>query len=163
MGYEPDLGAAVETFSGGRLSFNALGIGNPFSGIWLKAAQEPYDRVGGSITSLPERTRDAQGRPVIRFGVGHISFSQSLLVRAASAIERHAGPAGDGHRREQRTGCLQLFRHACRQRAAGNHEHGDHLPDRERNHRVRGMVRQRRPDLRPARRERGVDPLLIPR
>ena len=55
--------------------------------------------------------------PVIRFGVGHISFSQSLLVRAASAIERHDGPAGDGHRREQRTGCLQLFRHACRQRA----------------------------------------------
>ena len=63
MGDEPDLGAAVETFSGGRLSFNALGIGNPFSGIWLKAAQEPYGRVGGSITSLPERTRDAQGRP----------------------------------------------------------------------------------------------------
>ena len=26
---------------------------------------------------------------MIRFGVGHISFSQSLLVRAASAIERH--------------------------------------------------------------------------
>ena len=89
MGYEPDLVAAVETFSGGRLSFNALGIGNPFSGIWLKAVQEPYDMVGGGITALPERTRDAQGRPVIRFGVGHISFSQLLLVRAASTIERH--------------------------------------------------------------------------
>ena len=89
MGYEPDLVAAVETLSGGRLSFNALGIGNPFSGIWLKAAQEPYDMVGGGITALPERTRDAEGRPVIRFGMGHISFSQSLLVRAASAIERH--------------------------------------------------------------------------
>ena len=89
MGYEPDLVAAVETLSGRKLSFNALALGNPFSGIWLKAAQEPYDMVGGGITALPERTRDAEGRPVIRFGVGHISFSQSLLVPEASAIERH--------------------------------------------------------------------------
>ena len=89
MGYEPDLVAAVETLSRGRLSFTAVGIGNPFSGIWLKAAQEPYDMVGGGITALPERTRDAEGRPVIRFGVGHISFDQSLLVRATSAIDRH--------------------------------------------------------------------------
>ena len=89
MGYEPDLVAAVEALSRGRLSFTALGIGNPFSGIWLKPAQEPYEMVGGGITALPERTRDAEGRPVIRFGVGHISFAQSLLVRAASAIERH--------------------------------------------------------------------------
>ncbi|MYB50727.1 MAG: transporter substrate-binding domain-containing protein [Acidobacteriia bacterium] len=89
MGYEPDLVAAVETFSMGRLSFNALGIGNPFSGIWLKAAQEPYDMVGGGITALPERTQGVEGRQVIRFGVGHISFRQSLLVRSESAINRH--------------------------------------------------------------------------
>ena len=88
-GYEPDLAAAVETFSRGRLSFNTLGIGNPFSGIWLKAAQEPYDMVGGGITALPERTRDADGRQVIRFGVGHISFRQSLLVRSESVIDQH--------------------------------------------------------------------------
>ena len=88
-GYEPDLAAAVETFSRGRLSFNTLGIGNPFSGIWLKAAQEPYDMVGGGITALPERTRDADGRQVIRFGVGHISFRQSLLVRSESVINQH--------------------------------------------------------------------------
>ena len=89
MGYEPDLVAAVETLSGGKLSFDALALGNPFSGIWLKAAQEPHDMVGGGITALPERTKDAEGRPVIRFGVGHIGFSQSLLVPEASAIERH--------------------------------------------------------------------------
>ena len=89
MGYEPDLVAAVEIFSRGKLSFNKLGIGNPFSGIWLKAAQEPYDMVGGGITALPERTRDANGRRVIRFGVGHISFRQSLLVRSDSTINRH--------------------------------------------------------------------------
>ncbi len=89
MGYEPDLVAAVETLSGGKLSFDALALGNPFSGIWLKAAQEPHDMVGGGITALPERTRDAEGRPVIRFGVGHINFFQSLLVRVASAIEQH--------------------------------------------------------------------------
>ena len=90
MGYEPDLVAALETFSKGKLSFDTLGIGNPFSGIWLKAAQEPYDMVGGGITALPERTRDANGRQVIRFGVAHISFRQSLLVRSESAINRHA-------------------------------------------------------------------------
>ena len=89
MGYEPDLVAAVETFSRGKLSFDALAIGNPFSGIWLKAAQEPYHMVGGGITALPERTRDAEGRQVIRFGMGHISFRQSLLVRSESAISRH--------------------------------------------------------------------------
>ena len=89
MGYEPDLVAAIEIFSRGRLTFNAMGIGNPFSGIWLKAAQEPYDMVGGGITALPERTRDADGQPVIRFGVGHIRFSQSLLVRSTSVIQRH--------------------------------------------------------------------------
>ncbi len=88
-GYEPDLVAAVETFSQGKLSFNTLGIGNPFSGIWLKAAQEPYHMVGGGITALPERTRDAEGRQVIRFGVGHISFRQSLLVRSESVISQH--------------------------------------------------------------------------
>ena len=88
-GYEPDLVAAVETFSRGRLSFDTLGIGNPFSGIWLKAAQEPYDLVGGGITALPERTLDADGQQVIRFGVGHISFRQSLLVRSESVIDRH--------------------------------------------------------------------------
>ncbi len=89
MGYELDLVAAVEIFSGGRLSFNTLGIGNPFSGIWLKSAQEAYDMVGGGITALPERTLDADGRQVIRFGAGHIDFRQSLLVRMESAIERH--------------------------------------------------------------------------
>ncbi len=88
-GYEPDLVAAVETFSRGKLSFNALEIGNPFSGIWLKAAQGPYHMVGGGITALPERTLDADGRQVIRFGVGHISFRQSLLVRSESVISRH--------------------------------------------------------------------------
>ena len=89
MGYEPDLVAAVETFSKGKLSFNTLGIGNPFSGIWLKAVQDPYDMVGGGITALPERTRDVSGRQVIRFGVAHVSFRQSLLVRSGSAINRH--------------------------------------------------------------------------
>ena len=101
-GYEPDLVAAVEIFSRGRLSFNRLGIGNPFSGIWLKAAQEPYDIVGGGITALPERTRDAEGQQVIRFGVGHISFRQSLLVRSESVINRH-----DDLTSEHRVGTLR--------------------------------------------------------
>ena len=36
-GYEPDLVAAVETFSRGKLSFNTLGISNPFSGMQTAA------------------------------------------------------------------------------------------------------------------------------
>ena len=97
LGYEPDLVAAVETFSKGKLSFNSLGIGDPFPGIWLKADQEPYDMVGGGITALPERTLDADGQRVIRFGVGHIRFRQSLLVRSESVIDRH-DDLTSGHR-----------------------------------------------------------------
>lgn len=89
LGYEPSLVAAVETFSRGQLVFNPLGIGNPFAGIWLKAAESAYDVVGGGITSLPERMLDDSGREAVRFGTGHVNFRQSLLVNADSTIARH--------------------------------------------------------------------------
>ena len=89
LGYEPSLVAAVETFAGGRLTVSPVGIGNPFAGIWLKAADASYDLVGGGVAPLDRRTRNGAGQQVVRFGVGHLDFRQSLLVRAGSAIERH--------------------------------------------------------------------------
>ena len=41
--------------------------------------------VGGGITILESRTRNAAGETVVRFTQGHIAFRQSLLVRAADA------------------------------------------------------------------------------
>ena len=51
-----------------------------------------FDIVGGGITILDARTRDAAGKRVIVFTSGHITFRQSLLVRAADAT-RLAGHA----------------------------------------------------------------------
>ena len=96
LGYEPSLIAAVETFSRGRLTFNSLGIGNPFAGIWLRAADGMYDVIGGGIAPLAERTLNANSRQVIRFGAGHITFQQALLVNFDSTIERH-GDLNSGH------------------------------------------------------------------
>ena len=90
LGYEPSLVAGVEAFAAGRLVFDRAGIGNPFSGIWLKAAEAAYDMVGGGITALASRTLDADGNEAIRFGTGHIGFRQSLLVRTESTVARHS-------------------------------------------------------------------------
>ena len=81
--------SAAETLYRGTLSFEPEGTGNSFYGIWPKAAQWSYEMVESSITALAEPTRDAGGRQVVRLGMGHISFSQSLLVSASSAIERY--------------------------------------------------------------------------
>ena len=65
--------------------------------IWLQSASDQYDVVGGGITILESRTRDAQGREAVAFTSGHISFRQSLLVRAddAERITSHADLNGD--------------------------------------------------------------------
>lgn len=91
FGYEPDLIAAAERLSGNRIRFNHIGIGSPFSGIWLKSASEDFDLVGGGITALEQRrfTSGRPGTPVTTFGVAHIQFRQSLLVHANSAIMSH--------------------------------------------------------------------------
>ena len=87
-GYEADLLTALAAMDGAGLSFVRHGIAE-WSGIWLKAAEPEYDLVGGGITILDARTRDAAGDRVILFTAGHIAFRQSLLVRAADA-ERFA-------------------------------------------------------------------------
>ena len=93
-GYEADLLTALEAMEGAGLSFERFPI-EPWEGIWLRSAGE-YDMVGGGITILDSRTRDADGNERVRFTSGHIAFRQSLLVRAEDAgrIRTHADLTG---------------------------------------------------------------------
>ena len=84
LGYEADLLTALGSIAGSELSFSRRAIGE-WPGIWLKAADPQYDIIGGGITILDSRTRDATGTPLIAFTAGHITFRQSLLVRAEDA------------------------------------------------------------------------------
>lgn len=94
-GYEADLLTALEAMEGANLTFDRRGIG-AWDNIWLLPAEPPYDLVGGGITILESRTRDAAGRRVVVFTAGHIGFRQSLLVRAADAsrLGRHRDLTG---------------------------------------------------------------------
>ena len=84
LGYEADLLTALAAMDGAGLSFVRRGIAD-WSDIWLQAAGPDYDLVGGGITILDSRTRNADGDQVVTFTSGHIAFRQSLLVRAADA------------------------------------------------------------------------------
>ena len=85
LGYEADLLTALEAMDDG-LSFNRRAIGE-WPGIWLHSAGDEFDIVGGGITILDSRTRDAAGNVAVAFTNGHIAFRQSLLVRAGD-VER---------------------------------------------------------------------------
>ena len=88
LGYEADLLTVLEAMEGTGLSFVRRPIA-VWPDIWLKSAEPEYDIVGGGITILDSRTRDATGNTVITFTSGHIKFRQSLLVRTEDA-ERFA-------------------------------------------------------------------------
>lgn len=90
-GYEADLLSALEALEGAELSFRRHPI-EYWTGIWLQSATPQFDVVGGGITILESRTRNAAGERVVRFTDGHIAFRQSLLVRAADAerLSTHA-------------------------------------------------------------------------
>lgn len=83
-GYEADLLSALEAMKGAGLSFARRGIA-AWKNIWLRPAGAEYDVVGGGITILESRTRDAAGRKAVVFTSGHVAFRQSLLVRAKDA------------------------------------------------------------------------------
>ena len=83
LGYEADLLTALEAMDDG-LSFNRRAIAE-WPGIWLRSAGDDYDIVGGGITILDSRTRDDAGDTKVAFTGGHITFRQSLLVRAEDA------------------------------------------------------------------------------
>ena len=94
-GYEADLLTGLEAMEDPRLSFSRRGLAR-WDDIWLQSAAERYDMVGGGITILESRTRDAQGKEAVAFTSGHVSFRQSLLVRAedAETIASHADLTG---------------------------------------------------------------------
>ena len=84
LGYEADLLTALEAMEGAGLSFSRRPIA-AWDDIWLQSAGSEYDVVGGGITILDARTRNAAGEQVVGFTSGHIAFRQSLLVRAEDA------------------------------------------------------------------------------
>ena len=96
LGYEADLLTALEAMEGTGLSFVRQPI-SVWPDIWLKSAEPEYDIVGGGITILDARTRDATGNTVVTFTSGHITFRQSLLVRAEDAerLATHADLTSD--------------------------------------------------------------------
>lgn len=91
LGYEADLLNALEAMDVTNLAFERRGI-QPWDDIWFQSVQGDFDIVGGGITILDSRTRDASGEPVVAFTSGHMTFSQSLLVRAedAARLATHA-------------------------------------------------------------------------
>ena len=96
LGYEADLLAALEAMEGAGLSFKRTAI-PAWDGIWLKSTEPAFDMIGGGITILESRTRDADGTPRVIFTSGHINFQQSLLVRAEDAerLATHAALTSD--------------------------------------------------------------------
>lgn len=84
LGYEADLLSALEAMEGAGLSFNRRAIAT-WDDIWLQPAGPDFDLVGGGITILDSRTRDASGETLVTFTSGHIAFRQSLLVRSEDA------------------------------------------------------------------------------
>lgn len=83
-GYEADLLTALETMEDTGLSFQRRGIG-VWPGIWLAPASPDFDMVGGGITILDSRTRNDANETAVVFTSGHVTFRQSLLVRAEDA------------------------------------------------------------------------------
>ena len=84
LGYEADLLSALEAMQGAGLSFNRQAIA-VWDDIWLRSAGPQYDIVGGGITILDSRRRNAAGEELITFTSGHIIFRQSLMARAEDA------------------------------------------------------------------------------
>lgn len=84
LGYEADLLTALESMEGAGLSFSRSAIA-AWDDIWLSSSTKQYDIVGGGITILDSRTRDADGSVRIAFTSGHIEFRQSILTRTEDA------------------------------------------------------------------------------
>ncbi len=84
LGFEADLLTALEAMDGAGLSFERMPVGE-WPGNWLLSAGPQFDVSGGGITILESRTRDDDGNDAVRFTNGHITFRQSLLVRAGDA------------------------------------------------------------------------------
>jgi len=71
-GYEADLLDALEAMDGAGLTFSRRAIGG-WPGIWLRATEPKFAIIGGGITILDSRTRNATGDAVVTFTSGHIT------------------------------------------------------------------------------------------
>ena len=80
------LEAPLASMDGAGLRFSCRAIAR-WPGIWLRAAEPEFDLVGGGITILDSRTRNAAGDTVVTFTSDHVTFRQSLLVQAPD-VER---------------------------------------------------------------------------
>ena len=89
-GFEAALLSALEALDGAGLAFSRHPI-TTWPNIWLRSVDE-YDVVGGGITILDSRTRNADGETAVQFTRPHIAFEQSLLVRSedAARLATHA-------------------------------------------------------------------------
>merc|ERR1719499_1192477 len=107
-GYEPDMIRAIEELAGGKVTFNAYGVGPAFSGIWYKAATDDFDFIGGGIAQLDARTVNEAGKQIVMYGTTNAVLRQSLLVPSDSTLESyddltsehtvgpHKGTTGEG-------------------------------------------------------------------
>lgn len=86
LGYEADLLNAMESVG---LSFTQRAIAT-WDEIWLRSAGEDFDIMLGGITILDSRRYDADGEEQIAFTSSHMTFRQSLLVRAEDAERLHS-------------------------------------------------------------------------
>ena len=84
LGYEADLLTALEAMPGAGLKFSRKAVAD-WDGIWLLPSGPDFDIAGGGITVLESRELDASGNKAVAFTSGHITFRQSLLVRAEDA------------------------------------------------------------------------------
>ena len=84
VGYEADLLNAIEQMRDTNLRFERSPV-SEWTGIWLQPASGTFDMVGGGISILETRTRQADGRVVVAFSDGHIDFRSVLLIRQADA------------------------------------------------------------------------------
>ena len=84
VGYEADLLSAIERMDNTNLRFERVSV-TEWTGIWLLPATDRYDIVGGGISILDSRVRDADGQIVVEFSRGHIDFRSSLLIREEDA------------------------------------------------------------------------------
>ncbi|MCY4517032.1 MAG: transporter substrate-binding domain-containing protein [Acidimicrobiaceae bacterium] len=80
-GYSADLLTALEAMDGAGLRFERIPV-SEWSDIWLLPASGAADIAGGGMSILESRTRNEAGDEVVAFTNGHISYRQSLLVRA---------------------------------------------------------------------------------
>ena len=80
-GYAADLLTALEAMDGAGLRFRRIPV-SEWSDIWLLPASGAADIAGGGMSILESRTRNEAGDEVVAFTNGHISYRQSLLVRA---------------------------------------------------------------------------------